>query len=183
MNRKRLGLCVLAVGAVVLAPSLARAACTATFTADGSGTFGDTFEYDRRTKVLTVDLSGIPAGARIFRAELILNGPRRFAEAPITPTTVYPAGQPEKKLSFVAPRFVSLDALEAVAAAVAAKQPLKLKLEVTLAGAKRLGMYAALVLSGKYREASVVASIPEAERPDLTVARVGDLLASDQFEF
>jgi ribonucleotide monophosphatase NagD (HAD superfamily) len=47
-----------------------------------------------------------------------------------------------------------------------------------LAGAKRLGMRAALVLSGKYRDAEVVAAIPAAQRPDVIVGRIGDLLTT-----
>jgi len=46
-----------------------------------------------------------------------------------------------------------------------------------LAGAKRMGMRAALVLCGKYRERSVVDSIPQAERPDLVVGTLADLPA------
>jgi ribonucleotide monophosphatase NagD (HAD superfamily) len=45
-----------------------------------------------------------------------------------------------------------------------------------LAGAKRMGMRGAFVLSGKYRDASVVDAIPEAERPDVIVPRIGDLV-------
>ena len=115
MNSKyRMRLSIAAL-ALLVGISAAWAAATATFTADGSGTFGGTFQYDRKTKVLTVDLSGIGKDANIFRAELMLNargGP------PFKPTTVHPVGKPEKKLKFVAPRFVSLDALDAVKAAV-----------------------------------------------------------------
>ncbi len=45
-----------------------------------------------------------------------------------------------------------------------------------LAGAKRLGMQAAFVLSGKYRDEAVLETIPPEERPDRVVARIGDLL-------
>lgn len=51
-----------------------------------------------------------------------------------------------------------------------------------LAGAKRMGMQTAFVLSGKYQDAAVVEAIPQAERPDLTVARVGDLLGSRELD-
>jgi 4-nitrophenyl phosphatase len=44
-----------------------------------------------------------------------------------------------------------------------------------LAGAKRLRMQAALVLSGKYRDKSIIESIPGPQRPDLTVDAIGDL--------
>jgi len=47
-----------------------------------------------------------------------------------------------------------------------------------LAGAKRMSMKAALVLTGKYRERSVIESIPASERPDLTVDAIGDLMTS-----
>ena len=47
-----------------------------------------------------------------------------------------------------------------------------------LAGAKRMSMKAALVLTGKYRERSVIDTIPASERPDLTVDAVGDLITS-----
>jgi HAD superfamily hydrolase (TIGR01450 family) len=45
-----------------------------------------------------------------------------------------------------------------------------------LAGAKRLGMQAAFVLSGKYTDAAVLDRIDPAERPDVTVQAIGDLL-------
>lgn len=47
-----------------------------------------------------------------------------------------------------------------------------------LAGAKRLGMRAAFVLSGKYSDPAVLASITANEKPDLIADRIGDLLAS-----
>lgn len=47
-----------------------------------------------------------------------------------------------------------------------------------LAGAKRMGMQAAFVLSGKYRDEAVLNSIPVGERPDLTIPAIGDLLTS-----
>lgn len=47
-----------------------------------------------------------------------------------------------------------------------------------LAGAKRMGMRAAFVLSGKYQERSVVDSILASQRPDLIVERIGELLTS-----
>ncbi len=47
-----------------------------------------------------------------------------------------------------------------------------------LAGAKRMGMRAALVLSGKYATADVLEKLPPGERPDLTAPRIGDLLTS-----
>ena len=51
-----------------------------------------------------------------------------------------------------------------------------------LAGAKRMGMRAAFVLSGKYRDRSILDSIPEQERPDLVVEKIGDLLAGERLE-
>lgn len=45
-----------------------------------------------------------------------------------------------------------------------------------LAGAKRMGMRGVFVLSGKYHDARVVEAIPEAERPDAVIARIGDLV-------
>ena len=45
-----------------------------------------------------------------------------------------------------------------------------------LAGARRMGMQAAFVLSGKYDDADVIKSIDPAERPQITVDRIGDLL-------
>ena len=45
-----------------------------------------------------------------------------------------------------------------------------------LAGAKRLRMQAAFVLSGKYRDKSVIESIPAPQRPDITVEAIGGLL-------
>jgi HAD superfamily hydrolase (TIGR01458 family) len=46
-----------------------------------------------------------------------------------------------------------------------------------LAGAKHLGMQAAFVLSGKYRDPAVIETIPEDQRPDVTVKAIGDLVA------
>ena len=135
---RRVRLCAVSAVVLLLASTAVWAACTATFTADGKGTYPNTLKFDRRSGLLTVDLSGLPAGATIFRAELMLNGRGQFQKVPTKPTTVYPVDEPEKKLQLVGPRFVSLDALEAVKAALAAKQPLSLKLEVTLAGAGRL---------------------------------------------
>lgn len=51
-----------------------------------------------------------------------------------------------------------------------------------LAGARRMGMRAAFVLSGKYGASEVVESIPPAERPDVIVPRIGDLLTSGVLE-
>jgi ribonucleotide monophosphatase NagD (HAD superfamily) len=48
-----------------------------------------------------------------------------------------------------------------------------------LAGAKRMGMRAAFVLSGKYPERSVIDSIPTPQRPDLVVETIGELLTSN----
>lgn len=44
-----------------------------------------------------------------------------------------------------------------------------------LAGAKRLGMQTAFVLSGKYPDPTVTDRIPAKERPDLTVPTIADL--------
>lgn len=51
-----------------------------------------------------------------------------------------------------------------------------------LAGAKRMGMRAAFVLSGKYGDSDLPATLPAAERPDLTVGRIGDLLTTGGVE-
>jgi len=45
-----------------------------------------------------------------------------------------------------------------------------------LAGAKRMGMRAAFVLSGKYRERAVIDSIPATQQPDLVAETIGALL-------
>ncbi len=45
-----------------------------------------------------------------------------------------------------------------------------------LAGAKRMGMHTAFVLSGKYKERSVIEAIPESHRPDLIVDTIDDLI-------
>lgn len=52
-----------------------------------------------------------------------------------------------------------------------------------LAGAKRLGMHTAFVLSGKYADESVLAGLPDAERPDFTVPGIGDLVATGTVHF
>lgn len=46
-----------------------------------------------------------------------------------------------------------------------------------LVGAKRMGMQAAFVLSGKYPEPSVIDSVPVSERPDVVANTIGDLAA------
>lgn len=51
-----------------------------------------------------------------------------------------------------------------------------------LAGAKRMGMRAAFVLSGKYGDESVLAQVPATEQPDIIVPRIGDLLARKAVE-
>lgn len=51
-----------------------------------------------------------------------------------------------------------------------------------LAGAKRMGMRAAFVLSGKYRDRSVLDAIPESQRPDLVVETIDGLLTADSLE-
>jgi hypothetical protein len=43
-------------------------------------------------------------------------------------------------------------------------------------------MRTAFVLSGKYRERSIIDSIPDSERPDLVVDAIGELLADGLFE-
>jgi hypothetical protein len=115
------------------------AASSVTFTADDSGTFGRTFQLDGQSGRLTVDLSAIPAGARVFRAELVLAPITSYLQQrPLAPTQVYPEGQPDKALKFVPPRFVSLDALEAVQGAVKSGKPLVLKVQTTCQGVARL---------------------------------------------
>jgi 4-nitrophenyl phosphatase len=47
-----------------------------------------------------------------------------------------------------------------------------------LAGAKRMGMLAVFVLSGKYPNAEVLEGIEPGERPDVTVDAIGDLLGT-----
>ncbi|MFO7900084.1 MAG: hypothetical protein R6V58_13625, partial [Planctomycetota bacterium] len=99
---------------------------------------GDAFRYDRKARVYTADLSGVPRGAAIFRAELMLNGRRRFHKPTTKPTTVYEVGKPDATFPLVGPAFRSLDALEAVRAAHEAGRPLKIKAEVTLRGLRSL---------------------------------------------
>jgi len=52
-----------------------------------------------------------------------------------------------------------------------------------LVGAKRLGMKTAFALSGKYADRAVLEHVPEAGRPDIVVARVGDLLTEGRVTF
>ena len=51
-----------------------------------------------------------------------------------------------------------------------------------LAGAKRMGMQAAFVLSGKYQDRSVIGSIPTSERPDIVAKTIGELLTGGALE-
>jgi len=48
-----------------------------------------------------------------------------------------------------------------------------------LAGGKRMGMRTAFVLSGKYADTRVLATLPPSEQPDVTVPRIGDLLSAN----
>jgi hypothetical protein len=148
-HRKRWASCVLflALLAAVAVPAAAQraaeyvpgAACSVTFTPDTvAGTFPGALQHDRQKGEYTVDLSGVPRQAEVFRAHLVLAGRGRFTTPPTRPTTVYPVGQPDKRLAFVPPLFQSLDALEAVRAAVQAGRPLRLRAEVTLRGVARL---------------------------------------------
>lgn len=50
-----------------------------------------------------------------------------------------------------------------------------------LAGAKRLGIRTAFVLTGKYSDPATVDRIAPAERPDVIVEKLGDLLSSEWF--
>ena len=52
-----------------------------------------------------------------------------------------------------------------------------------LAGARRMGMRAAFVLSGKYADDSVLTQVPPPERPDVVVPRIGDLLTQKAIRF
>ena len=128
----------------------ARAASTATFTADDKGTFPGTLKHDAKSGALTVDLSALGANATVFRAELMLHAGR--GRQVFKPTTVYPVEKPDRKLKFAAPRCVGLDALEAVRSAVKAGKPLKLKVEAAAGGVRRLEVS---YLQGKPRAASI----------------------------
>ena len=144
---------LLVLGVILLgAAAPVGAARTATFTADDKGTFPNTLKHDPKAKLLTVDLAGLPKDAGIFRAELVLNPLSPHSQAPLEPTTVYPEGQPDRKLKFVAPLFRGLDAREAVEAAVKAGRPLRLKVETTAAGVNRLEVSC---LNGKPRAAAI----------------------------
>jgi len=117
----------------------AGAASSVTLTADDSGTFPRTLQFDRQSGRLTVDLAALPPNARIFRAELVLVPITSYLQQrPLAPTRVYPEDQPRQPLKFVPPRYVSLDALEAVQAAVKSGRPLALKVETTCQGVARL---------------------------------------------
>jgi HAD superfamily hydrolase (TIGR01458 family) len=52
-----------------------------------------------------------------------------------------------------------------------------------LAGAKRMGMHAAFVLSGKYRDERVLRQLPADERPDLVVPAINELLTRKLVRF
>ena len=109
--------------------------------------------FDARTKVLKVDLSGLPKDARVFRAELMLSAPGR-GRRPMEPTTVFPVGQPDTKLKLVGPRFVSLDALALVRAALEAGGQIGLTLQTT---AGRVNCLEVSYLGGAAGEAEIPA--------------------------
>lgn len=93
---------------------------------------------DLKAGLLTADLSGLPRNAVVFRAELVLKLVGPHTQRSLAPTNVHPEGEAEKPLKFVAPRFVSLDALEAVQAAHKAGKPLELRVVSTAAGVSHL---------------------------------------------
>lgn len=130
-------------------------ACTATFTATKDGTFPETLKLDRASGLLTVDLSGVPKDAAIFRAELVLKLVGGFTQRSLAPTKVHPEGEAEKPLKFVAPRFVGIDALEAVQAAHKAGKPLALKVVSTAAGVSHLEVS---YVGGKPKAANIPAA-------------------------
>jgi hypothetical protein len=117
----------------------APAATTSTFTAGPEGTFAGAFRFDAQNRRLTVDLSGLPKEAEIFRSELVLKPVTSHLQArSLAPTRVFPEDQPEQPLKFLAPHYTSLDALECVRRAVRAGRPLVLKVETTAQGVVRL---------------------------------------------
>ena len=122
-----LGLVLLIAGAAWAQES----ACSVTLTGAG-------FQYDRKKGEYVADLLSVPKGATIFRAELMLKGRQRFQRPTTKPTTVYAVGQPEKSFKLVAPRYRSVDALEAVRAAHKAGTQLRIKAAVTLSGIRSL---------------------------------------------
>jgi pimeloyl-ACP methyl ester carboxylesterase len=128
------------------------AACSARLT-------GSAFELDRKAGIYTVDLSGIPKGATIFRAELMLGGRKRFNKPSTNATKVYEAGKPDAVFPLVGPAFRSLDALPAVRAAHKEARALKIKAEVTLQGLTGL-------------EVSYVGGKPETSIPVVTNVKV-----------
>lgn len=102
-----------------------QAAGTATFVPGDRGTFPGTLKWSPENGRIEVDLSGLPAKATIFRADLVIEPGARQ----LKPTTVYPEGQPDHKLGVVKPVCRSLDALDATGAALKSGQPLRLKVE------------------------------------------------------
>ena len=49
-----------------------------------------------------------------------------------------------------------------------------------LAGAKKMGMASALVLSGKYRDREVIDAVAPPERPDVVIGHIGDLIGHEE---
>ena len=122
---------------VTLAAMSAAAGLASAADADGACTAVIPIATESRSKTLTADLTSIPAAGIVFRAELVLRPIGHLQDRALAATKVYPTGQPERPLKFVAPRFVSLDALEAVAAARQAGKPLALVAENTINGVDR----------------------------------------------
>lgn len=150
MGRRFLRTFGLAGAAFGVLLSVANGASTATFVAGEQGTFPKTLKVSEDGKTLQVDLSGVPESATLFRAELVIEPGARQ----LKPTTVYPVGEPANKLAFVKPRYMSLDALEAVKAAIKARQPLRLQVESLSGKASRLEVS---YLEGKAKRAGIPA--------------------------
>ena len=151
MTRRVRFLLIAATVAAASCGARAETAATWTFAAGGQSTCPGTVKTSAGK--ITVDLSAIPKGAKVFRAVLRLDragGPGWMHEA--DRAIVTPAGS-EQALPLRAPRYASLDATQPVAEAVAGGagkvellvkslggwKPQTTRLEVSLTGGKAKG--------------------------------------------
>ena len=122
--------------ALAAGQALAAEAATWSFAAGQAGTCPGTVK-DGAGKIV-VDLSALPKGAKVFRAVLRCSrtrGPGWQRES--DKVVVVPAAAPDKPLALLGPRYSSLDATAAVAAALGEGKPNVEFLVKSLSGMKR----------------------------------------------
>ncbi len=191
--RRRLMLLWVA-SALLASTAAADQAATWSFTAGEKGSCPNTVTAGLGK--ITVDLSAIPKGAKVFRA--VLRCRRKGIRPHISPgdqgAVVVPAGEGAKPLPLLPPRYGSLDATAAVTAALktgkleltvkklAGMQPETVRLDVSIAGAGARGKPGMVTgLTARHRNGQTILTWTEVDPPSkaekLTIAELKDLRA------